>query len=60
MFVFASAHVRETAHGSKNKDEAGVHQVRAGFFPLIRSKDSLVPAQQPARKVRRKIIDFDP
>jgi hypothetical protein len=33
MFVFASAHVGKTAYGSKNKDETGVHHVRAGYFP---------------------------
>jgi hypothetical protein len=32
MFVFASAHVRMTAHGSKNKDDS-VHHVHARFTP---------------------------
>jgi hypothetical protein len=30
MFVFAPAHVGMTAHGSKNKDDTGVHHVHAG------------------------------
>jgi hypothetical protein len=33
LFVFASAHVKATAHGSKNKDDTNVHHVRTGFSP---------------------------